>query len=448
MKKQVASTADFEVKANGDAVFIEGFANKNVVDRGKERIATDAWDLENFKKNPVILFNHGMDPVLGGTPVGKAVAVTPTDDGLRMKVRMSNSKSPLITMIRDLVEEGILKTFSVGFETKDHAVERDEKSDQDVRVIKQAELFETSIVGIPMNQDSVFDVTGKMLKTKKLDEIEAMVCERKGALVAGAVHTDMFKKLSDGEFDRDQAFTDISEKAEIEVSELKEILAGDVTPVPEPVLEAVSEVLGMDLEQLQRLNAGDVESKEMDKDKEDDDEDKDKEKDEKQTTLDDSVKAKISELIAEGVEQADAVAKAFSECLEEMGLTDEIPKEKFKEMLEYADGLVESKQADQDESGEDPAPSTPIMTAPPEDQFGSPYLESMKQTNVLLGVLVSEMQKQTEAIIKALNNGNTNISAESEAFESDETTDDVKAAVDNYKKRLENISQRIKKLVN
>ena len=48
-----------ETKALEDgSVYIEGWANKAVVDRGKDLISSKAWDLSNYKKNSIILFNH------------------------------------------------------------------------------------------------------------------------------------------------------------------------------------------------------------------------------------------------------------------------------------------------------------------------------------------------------------------------------------------------------
>ena len=53
--KSLTCTEFFSVKLAGEGVFLEGFANKRTVDRSTEIFAKMSWNLDNFKKNPVIL---------------------------------------------------------------------------------------------------------------------------------------------------------------------------------------------------------------------------------------------------------------------------------------------------------------------------------------------------------------------------------------------------------
>lgn len=140
------------------SVYIEGWANKAVVDRGKDLISAKAWDLSNYKKNSIILFNHDHTK-----PIGKMIAVEPKDEGLFVKGRISNSKDPEISRIRDLVKEGILNSLSVGI------MVRDEDIKDGVNVIKSVELHEVSVVAVPMNQDSQFTVTAKSMQGSIID---------------------------------------------------------------------------------------------------------------------------------------------------------------------------------------------------------------------------------------------------------------------------------------
>ena len=154
---QLAFVARFKSsEASRGGLTIEGWANKAVVDRGGDIINKDAWKLDNFGKNAMILYNHDRNK-----PIGKAVAVEPRDEGLYIKARISGSSDPEITKIRDLIREGILNTFSVGFDCKN-----EEKSADGHNVIKEAELFEVSVVTLPMNQDSTFTVSKKLADVK------------------------------------------------------------------------------------------------------------------------------------------------------------------------------------------------------------------------------------------------------------------------------------------
>jgi HK97 family phage prohead protease len=152
---------DFEIQRKGGHIVIEGMANAATVDRMKELIDPAGWSLDNYRKNPTVLFDHGKDPSFGSMPIGKAIACEMTDKGLYTKIQLSNSKTEKLTAIRDLVEEGILKTFSVGF----NPITSEKSGDNpEVMIIKKAELIECSVVPIPMNQDSTFSVSGKSLK--------------------------------------------------------------------------------------------------------------------------------------------------------------------------------------------------------------------------------------------------------------------------------------------
>lgn len=235
--------------AQDGAVYIEGYANRKVIDRSDEIIESDAWALEDYKKNPVILYNHGMDAKLGQTPVGKCEKIEPRDDGLYIKAKVSSVDDPDIKRVRELVKEGMLRAFSVGFSCKDSIM--DEKG---IRRIKKADLFEISIVGVPMNQDSLFSISGKMLSTKSIDQIGEKICEKKGALAASAVHGKMYDKLKDGTIEREALLSKIADEAEVDIEDLKPILSGDVSPIPDNILSAFSSVLEMPIDELKSMN--------------------------------------------------------------------------------------------------------------------------------------------------------------------------------------------------
>lgn len=156
----------FKAQDSGKGVVIEGWANKAVIDRGGDIIPKSAWNVENFKKNSIILFNHDKN-----FPIGKAVAIEARDEGLYVKAKISGSADPGISRIRDLIKEGVLNAFSVGFDSTDEI-----KSADGYNEIKAAELFEISVVSIPMNQDSLFSTTKfydiENVKTKAVEIFE------------------------------------------------------------------------------------------------------------------------------------------------------------------------------------------------------------------------------------------------------------------------------------
>lgn len=250
---------EFEMKEKGANLVIEGFANAATVDRAKEKIEPTGWNLDNYKKNPVVLFDHGMDPSFGSMPVGQTVAAEAKPEGLYTKIQLSNSKTEKITAIRDLVGEGILKTFSVGFNPTEIDVVKSDNGDE-VGLIKGAELIEVSIVPVPMNQDSTFAVMSKKftsnntlargwLKTK-LHKEQLLA---KKAWIAAAVYQ---RQCDEPETFKNGWQFSLSKEARVSLEQINQTLNGDLNPVPSNIVAAISKMLRLDNEFLVNLNQG------------------------------------------------------------------------------------------------------------------------------------------------------------------------------------------------
>lgn len=251
---------DFEMKKKAGGVMIEGISNAAVADRAKEMIHPKEWRIDNYKKNPIVLFDHGKDVAFGTIPVGKATEVGPTDTGLFTKIMMSNSKTEKISAIRDLVEEGILKTFSVGFNPSSMVDEGG------IKMLKGCELMEQSIVPIPMNQDSMFSVASKrftrdnpMAKHWFDRHVKKVQLIQKGSWVAAALHQTIYDQMETSQIaDRDAFIKSVADSAGSKVSEIHDVLAGDLTPVPPRIVDAFAKVLRLDKDFLVNLDKGDV----------------------------------------------------------------------------------------------------------------------------------------------------------------------------------------------
>lgn len=136
------------VDTEKETLIIEGYANTTDKDRMGDVIIQEAWNkggLENYKSNPIVLGNHDYS-----NPIGKTVEMNVTERGLFIVAEISKS----VGVMYDLIKEGILKTFSVGFSVKD----ADYSPDTDIFVIKDLELYEISVVAVPANQNSIFSV--------------------------------------------------------------------------------------------------------------------------------------------------------------------------------------------------------------------------------------------------------------------------------------------------
>jgi len=138
-------------KKEGDngSILIKGYANTTDKDRVGDVILKEAWKtksaLTNYLKNPIILAYHDRSQ-----PIGQMVEHNITDKGLEIVAEISESAGGVYNLVKD----GILKAFSVGFRVKD----ADYDSKTEIFVIKDLELHEVSVVSIPANADSLFSL--------------------------------------------------------------------------------------------------------------------------------------------------------------------------------------------------------------------------------------------------------------------------------------------------
>ena len=117
-------------------------------DRMGDVIDADGWDLGNFQKNPVALFNHRSD-----FPIGKWANLRVANGKLRGHLQLAPAgTSPRIDEIRALVDADILRAVSVGFmPIKSEPLTKDSHG---TRFLK-SELVETSLVAIPANPNAL-----------------------------------------------------------------------------------------------------------------------------------------------------------------------------------------------------------------------------------------------------------------------------------------------------
>ena len=150
MNKIFNLTSNFKaLDENEDgSVNIKGYASTSDQDRAGDIVDPNAWSkggIGNYENNPIILFNHDYH-----NPIGKTTELGVDERGLKIKGKISKSAGK----VSELIKEGVLGAFSVGFRVKD----ADYIEETDGYRIKDAELFEISVVSVPANQAATFSV--------------------------------------------------------------------------------------------------------------------------------------------------------------------------------------------------------------------------------------------------------------------------------------------------
>ena len=159
---------------------IKGSASTNALDRAGDIIEAEAWakgGLENFKNNPVLLFNHDYN-----RPIGRATGLEVTNNGLEITGRISKAAGE----IKDLVKDGVLGAFSVGFRVKD----ADYMTETDGYKIKDAELFEVSVVSVPCNQGATFSLAKSFDNMEDYNKFKKQFIKANSAEIADAVNVE------------------------------------------------------------------------------------------------------------------------------------------------------------------------------------------------------------------------------------------------------------------
>jgi HK97 family phage prohead protease len=150
-------------------MFFEGYASTfGNVDLGDDVVEKGAF-LKSIQSRPEIklLWQHSMDK-----PVGKSIELKEDDRGLFLRGRISK-RTTLGQDTATLIEDGVIDSMSIGFFIKEYDIK------EGIRHLKEIDLFETSLVTMPMNPEA--NLTGfkafKDTEINSLKDIETFLKE-------------------------------------------------------------------------------------------------------------------------------------------------------------------------------------------------------------------------------------------------------------------------------
>lgn len=160
-----ANRVDMEVKAferDGKKLFRFKITTGGL-DRANDRVDPSGLSIENFLKNPLVLWNHAS----WDSPIGRCVGLQRVADGYLAETEL-HQITDVAKEIYALVENGFLKATSIGFiplSWEDAKLKEGEEAYPTyrrtadgvpiVRTYTKAELLEYSICPIPMNPSAV-----------------------------------------------------------------------------------------------------------------------------------------------------------------------------------------------------------------------------------------------------------------------------------------------------
>lgn len=123
------------------------------VDRYGDTVAVDGWKLENFRKNPVVLWMHNNSL----RPVARATNVRVEEGRLKARtVFRPEGQDAFADGVLNDIRGGFLKATSVGFIPLKYAFVDDPERRFGIDFLEQ-ELLEFSIVTVPANAEALIE---------------------------------------------------------------------------------------------------------------------------------------------------------------------------------------------------------------------------------------------------------------------------------------------------
>ncbi len=140
-------------------LIVGAVGSNGIIDRHGESLNPMGWILDNYLKNPVILFAHDYSSL----PIGKAVKVWIENKQLMFTIQFADT--PMANQVFDLFKGGFLNAFSVGFIPTKFGV-----SGNDEYTYMEQELLELSAVPVPANPEALANAE-VMARIKALDDM-------------------------------------------------------------------------------------------------------------------------------------------------------------------------------------------------------------------------------------------------------------------------------------
>lgn len=161
-RRAIAATPEFSEGERADIAYV----STKTVDRDNESVNPAGLLLEEYRLNPIVLFNHD-----SSKPIGKALWIKSDSQGVKAKTCYANRPDNyagewLPDMVYELVKQGVLVGKSIGFlATLIREPSKEEKGMQEYQncncIIEEALLLEYSAVSVPCNPTALVEATAK-----------------------------------------------------------------------------------------------------------------------------------------------------------------------------------------------------------------------------------------------------------------------------------------------
>lgn len=198
------------------AVEISWYASTKDKDRWWDVVEPKAFAsaLERYMTNPIVLLQHKTDK-----PIGIVEEANIDNEGLYIKAKISQNTDGVI----DLIKDGVLRAFSIWYSVRDYDTDVRELPDGSydyTNIIKDLELYEISVVSVPMNPYALSKSVEDLLEVEeKEDEDETVSSEEEVSEETEEVEKDEVSS-EEGVEEAEEKVEEEKKEAEVEKEEL------------------------------------------------------------------------------------------------------------------------------------------------------------------------------------------------------------------------------------
>lgn len=148
------------------AVQISWYASTKDKDRWWDVVEPKAFAsaLERYMTNPIVLLQHKADK-----PIGIVEEASIDDNWLWIKAKITQNTDWVV----DLIKDWVLRAFSIWYSIKDYDTDVRELNDGSydyTNIIKDLELYEISVVSVPMNPYALSKSVSDLLEVEETEE--------------------------------------------------------------------------------------------------------------------------------------------------------------------------------------------------------------------------------------------------------------------------------------
>lgn len=210
------------ISEKADCWEVEGYVSTIDLDMGNDRMSVSAFE-DTVKKNYTDCVAKGCMPKVKflyqhdhKSIIGWPTSMVADSKGLYCKFKFIDDPDfPEARKAYKLCKMGLLDSFSIGYMSRDEEYVYDEEKEMSVRFLKKVDLYECSLVSVPMNPEAQISKVKQLEGVSMKEQLTELIAEVKA--LRGQVE-ELKTQVSEHNTAMTEKLASLEEKAVFEVS--------------------------------------------------------------------------------------------------------------------------------------------------------------------------------------------------------------------------------------